>query len=203
MVKGKLKLLKEAIKSLFNPVTIGYPAGDPNLDYTEPHFGKDAKYSIVAEELRGKHKWDPEKCTGCGACSSCCSSSCLLYEDREDGKRHLWVHLGKCIFCSRCEYICPDEALDLTPEFELNYVGDRESEESFVRHDVELEVCGSCGHYVGPKLQVEKYSQRVLEEIHSAVKDAVKEDLDKTSKLCIDCRRKLAYELNLHTRKYY
>lgn len=192
MVKGKIELLKEIITSIFKCVTIDYPAG------TWPG----TKYSQIPLKLRGKPRFDEEKCIGCGSCSEICSSQAISYEDK-DGKRNISIFLGKCLFCGRCEEICPEEAISLTPEFELSYMGPRESEVAYVRHEVDLAVCKNCGALIAPIPQINRCKEKVMEKIDPSVKEVVVEDMKKYAKYCVNCRRRLSYELDTHPRRRY
>ena len=192
MVKGKIELLKEIITNIFQCVTIDYPAG------TWPG----TKYSQIPPKLRGKPRFDEEKCIGCGSCSESCSSQAISYEDK-DGKRIISIFLGRCLFCGRCEEICPEEAISLTPEFELSYVGPRESEVAYVRHEVDLAVCENCGAPIAPIPQINRCKEKVMEKIAPSVKEAIVEDMKKYAKYCVNCRRRLSYRLDTHTRRLY
>jgi formate hydrogenlyase subunit 6/NADH:ubiquinone oxidoreductase subunit I len=184
--------VKEAINNLFNVITIDYPAG--------AWPGK--KYSHLPDTYRGKHKFDDQKCIGCGACSVCCSSAAITLNDGSD-KREVSVFLGKCIFCARCQDVCPTEALKLTSEFELAYAGRRDSDDAFVKISRDFAKCANCGRPFIPKLQIDFANKNILEKIDPKVKDTVAHDLNVFSNYCADCRRLKAYEWNTHVRKYY
>ena len=192
MVKGKIKLLKEAVTDIFKCVTIDYPAG------TWPG----TKYSQIPPKLRGKQEFVEAKCIGCGACSVSCSSQAISLNDK-DRKRIVSIFLGKCTFCGRCEEICPEEALTLTQEFELSYTGPRESEGAYVRQEVDLAVCENCGAIIAPEPQIKRFKERLMEKIDPSVKEIIAEDMEKYARYCLNCRRQLSYELNTHTRKFY
>jgi len=200
LTRGKIKLLKEALRSLRNIVTLDFPAGDETLDYSIPRFGKGAKYSYIPR--RGPPTYDEEKCCGCGACASVCSASTIRYVDEGD-KRKFTIDIGRCIFCQRCQDTCPEEAIHLGENFIMNYTGPAKSESALVHHEVDLIVCKNCGHTSAPIKQFEIYTEKVLENIGDEFKEEVKNDLEKVKELCIDCRRKKAYALNIHTRKFY
>lgn len=192
MARGKLKLLKEMITNILRCVTIDYPAG------TWPG----TKYSQIPLELRGKPKFDEDKCIGCGACSMSCGGVASSYKD-EDGKRTISIFLGNCLFCGRCEEICPEEAITLTQEFELSYTGPRENEGAYVRHEVDLALCESCGGVIAPTPQVNRCKRIVVEKINPSIKEIVAKDMEKYTKHCVNCRQLLSYELNTHARKFY
>ncbi|MCS7366022.1 MAG: 4Fe-4S dicluster domain-containing protein [archaeon GB-1867-035] len=183
-----LKALKEALSALSKPVTITYPAGGP-----------EEKYSQVPKGLRGKPQFDDEKCIGCGACTVQCSSGADTYHD-EGELRILEVKLSKCIFCGRCQEICPEDAIKLTTDFELanNVKG-----QLIVRLELPLFKCENCGTPITTERQLNKIEERILTQINAQIKDIAKEDLSKYLHLCKNCRRKLSYKLNIHTRKHY
>jgi len=93
----------ELLKSLSKkPITLRYP-----YEKAAPLKG-----------LRGKHSWDPAKCTGCGMCARVCPAFAI--EIFGKGKEaELRVHLDRCTFCGQCEESCAPGALKLTPEYEL------------------------------------------------------------------------------------
>lgn len=70
------------------------------------------------EGLRGKHVWDPERCTGCGLCVRDCPSFAIEMIGEGPGAE-LKVYLGRCLFCGQCEDSCPREAIRLTQFYEL------------------------------------------------------------------------------------
>ena len=192
MVKGKIKLLKEAVTNIFNCVTIDYPAG------TWPG----TKYSQIPPKLRGKQEFVEDKCIGCGACSVACSSQAISCDDN-DKKRTVSIFLGQCTFCARCEEICPEDALVLTEEFELAYTGQRENEGAYVKEEVDLVVCDNCGAIVAPEPQIKRFKERLMENIDPSVKEVLAEDMEKYARYCPNCRWQLSFDLNIHTKKYY
>ncbi|MHA1408950.1 MAG: 4Fe-4S dicluster domain-containing protein [Candidatus Odinarchaeia archaeon] len=203
MAKGKIKLLKEAIRSSKDIQTLDYPGGDPSRDYKQPHFGKGSKYSQVVDELRGAPTYDEDKCCGCGACESVCSAGTIKIED-VGNKRILTIDIGRCVFCARCQQECPeDEAIYLTTNFELAYSGPAASNPHNVRLERDLILCSDCGSVVAPVKQYEIYTDKVLEKLTDEWKEQSKKDIEKAKNLCRDCRRKYSFKFDLHTRKYY
>ena len=108
--------------------------------------------------------------------------------------------MSKCIFCGRCQEICPEDAIKLTTDFELanNVKG-----QLIVRLELPLFKCENCGTPITTERQLNKIEERILTQINAQIKDIAKEDLSKYLHLCKNCRRKLSYKLNIHTRKHY
>lgn len=183
-----IKIIKEAMSAIFKPVTITYPAGKP-----------EERYSQVPQSLRGKPKFDDEKCIGCGACTVQCSSGADRYYDKDD-VRVFEISLTKCVFCGRCQEICPEDAIKLTNEFELS--GSNKSE-IVTKLELSLSNCENCGALITTVRQLDRIQERVLENINQKIRDIAREDLSKYLHLCKNCRRKLSYQLNIHTRKHY
>ncbi len=78
--------------------TIGYPDADP----------------VVPDRLRGLPVIDAEKCpAGCRACVDACPTDALSRDS------HLQVDLGRCLFCTRCQDVCPAGAIRFTNDHRL------------------------------------------------------------------------------------
>jgi ferredoxin len=203
--RGKIKLLKEAIRSSRDIQTLDYPGGDPSLDYKEPHFGKGAKYSHICEGLRGAPQYDDEICCGCAACWSVCSTNTIKIEDIGN-KRIFTIDLDRCIFCGRCETECPEDGgIKLTTEIELAYTGPTGANPKNPKHERDLILCSDCGSVISPVKQYEIYTDKVLKNLTLPDKwaDISKNDIENAKNLCRNCRQINAFKLNLHTRKYY
>jgi ferredoxin len=52
---------------------------------------------------------DPQRCTGCGACSRVCPTNALGIA----GGQATLIDPRACIWCARCEWICPVDAIGL------------------------------------------------------------------------------------------
>ncbi|MEM3501002.1 MAG: 4Fe-4S binding protein [Candidatus Bathyarchaeia archaeon] len=186
---GLVRLVKELIQNSFRPVTAKYPAVPEHARPYEP-----------GEEVRGRHRFDAEKCVGCGACQIVCSSSAITTTDTGP-VRVLRVDLSTCIFCGRCRDICPEEGLQLTSETKLAQPY-RESVETLkVEHSVDLSNCVGCGRPTYPKKQIEAVRMRVLSNLDKANVDSASRDMEIYLKYCLDCRRSLSYNLGTHPRK--
>ena len=100
----QMALEPELLKSLSSkPITLVYPFEKPELP----------------EGLRGKLKWDPERCVGCGICVRDCPAFALELVGEKEQAELIW-HAERCIFCAQCAESCPRNAIELTQEFELS-----------------------------------------------------------------------------------
>ncbi|MEM1549255.1 MAG: 4Fe-4S binding protein [Candidatus Methanomethylicia archaeon] len=181
------KAFIEAMKALKKPYTITYPSNTG------------LKYSHVPTSLRGSPAFDLNKCIGCSACVSQCSSGALTVVDIEN-TRKLNVNLNKCIFCRRCAEICPEKALELTNKFEL---ASKVKSELAVSNSVELIKCVNCGAYFASGKQLKRIAERLEENLSEAKAiEYLHEDLQKYLHLCQNCRKNLSLKFNIHTRKH-
>jgi formate hydrogenlyase subunit 6/NADH:ubiquinone oxidoreductase subunit I len=100
----------EGVKSLFSkPVTRRYPfEGSP-----------------APEGYKGRHFWDPKKCTYCGVCAINCPAR-VITVDKANREYHL--DLRGCIFCGRCEDTCPFDAIHLTKDYSMSSAKKEEME---------------------------------------------------------------------------
>ena len=132
-------------------------------------------------DYRGKPVLDMEKCTGCGACANACSSR-LIAITEEETHRLIDYQLERCIHCGRCEEVCPDDAVKLSPEFELATAS---KDDLHIRARFLLQRCEGCGEVVGTKRQVTKLLEQIPEKIEGLDAEAMS-----WLTLCTSCRRK-------------
>ncbi len=184
-----MKLLEEVTRNLSKCVTIDYPGG------TWPG----TKFSQIVPNGRGKHEFDKDKCTGCQACRNVCPNYTINVTDNED-KRKVAVFLGRCAFCGRCMFDCPEEAIKLTPQYEF---ASTSRDNLYVENTVERSKCKNCGQYMFPDKQLKRARERILAEIDDRVRKVFEKDIVTYLDYCSDCRKKLSYVMNTHTRKYY
>lgn len=79
--------------------TIAYPAQEPTLP----------------DRFRGLPVVDASKCPdGCRACADACPTNAISIDD---GK--LRLDLGRCLFCTDCMEVCPQEAIHYSNEYRL------------------------------------------------------------------------------------
>jgi len=191
-LRSLAKLTKELLKNTVRPITVDYPAQGPRVREQLPIF----------EESRGKHRFDDEKCVGCGGCTAICSSGAITESDLRF-KRILQIELSRCIFCGRCRDLCPEKGLELTPEFELSRTVTPKSDSIKVEHVVSLERCENCGRPTFPTKQIEATKKRIIEKIDHANRETALKDMEVYMRYCAECRRILSYELRTHPRKSY
>ncbi len=84
-----MRLLSEALKGVFRrPATRNYPKKKP----------------FIPDGFRGRVEHNPDTCTYCMLCAINCPATAITI-DRE--KKEWKVDTGKCIFCGRCQDVCP------------------------------------------------------------------------------------------------
>ena len=60
--------------------------------------------------------------------------------------------MGRCIYCARCEEVCPTGAITLSPDFELAVMN---KEDLCEQADYQLAACRECGIYFAPLKEIE------------------------------------------------
>ncbi len=78
------------------------------------------------------------------------------------GKRTVKVSYGHCSFCGRCQDVCPEEAIELTPVYELAVYrrNDASTEVS-----MELAKCKRCGEFFAPVRQLSRIGELAEETL--------------------------------------
>ena len=191
MIESITKLTKELLKNMLKPSTIDYPAGELKKEY-----------SPLKHEIRGRHKFDEDKCVGCAACEAVCSSGAITIHHSEL-ERKLIVELARCIFCGRCSDICPEKALEFEALSEPSKGGDQGEQFTKIEHIVELGRCENCGKPSFPIKQIEAVKTKVDENIEPSNKETITKDMEIYMRYCSDCRRIKSYSLKIHPRKSY
>jgi formate hydrogenlyase subunit 6/NADH:ubiquinone oxidoreductase subunit I len=102
-------ILCEALRNAFSrkKATIDYPFKDG----VKPKEG-----------LRGAHRFEIDKCIGCGICSRVCPTGAIdmVPSERTRTKKRPVIDLGECIFCALCAERCPKDCLHMTDYIELS-----------------------------------------------------------------------------------
>jgi hydrogenase-4 component H len=102
----------------------------------------------------------------------------------ELGTRTWSIFYGRCIFCARCEEVCPTGAIKLGSDFELA---------SFTREDLTIQAvfrlvaCVECGAYFASE-KSQKYVISLLQQ--AGLPADVADDRLALLHLCPECRRK-------------
>ncbi len=181
----KITAIIEVLKALFKPVTTDYPKGPP---------------TYVPPGIRGLPQFDEDKCIGCGACMSSCTSGAIDIIDQGD-TRTVDVNYTRCLFCARCEEVCPEVGgITLSDKFELALTNKAKAHVS-IKH--KMIKCKGCGEPVTTSKQLERIKERILGKVDPSIPEEITQDLPKYLELCPDCRKKQGYTLDTHTRKYY
>lgn len=127
------RVLKQAFRSLFSrPYTTKFPA----VPYEPPLA------------FRGRVRFDPDACIGCGACAEVCPPKCIDVVDDEDSmppRRRLVQHVDACIWCGQCERYCPTgSGIRLTNEYIAVGYAPEDFEERVDKEMLLCEICGEC-----------------------------------------------------------
>lgn len=95
------------LHSLFKkPATINYPA----------------EKSPMAENFRGKLKFNAKLCIGCKLCMRDCPSNAIVIKKVGEKQFEAEIDIAKCIYCAQCVDSCPKKALESTGQFELAHL---------------------------------------------------------------------------------
>jgi NADH-quinone oxidoreductase chain I len=119
-MKGILGGFIQTVKSFLTPpVTRLYPYERPPL---EPRW-------MGAPALLWDDKVDEIVCVACNICARSCPDDCIYlvgekYTGTKTTKKNIvkdyFIDLGRCSYCSICVEVCPFDANEMSPHFELS-----------------------------------------------------------------------------------
>lgn len=141
------RVLLQALRAIFSrPYTTDFP----RVPYEPP------------ASFRGRVRFHPEACIGCGACAHVCPPKCIdILDDltAQPPERTLVQHVDACIWCGQCERYCPTgEGIRMTNEYlEVGFQPDDFEE----RVSKELLLCEVCGETIAPVDQLRWLSRRL------------------------------------------
>ena len=118
-------------------VTLGYP-----LEPMETPPG-----------LRGKITVDPDLCFGCGGCANVCPAGVIVISDGEQYTRLMEFFWSRCTYCARCEEVCTEGAIRLTPQFETST---DKAADLYMRLEVFMGPCQRCGRCFKPPTPLDR-----------------------------------------------
>jgi NADH-quinone oxidoreductase chain I len=119
-MRGILGGFVQTVRSFFTPpVTRLYPYERPPL---EPRY-------FGAPSLLWDDKVDEIVCVACNICARSCPDDCIhltgeKYEGGKTTKKNIvkdyFIDLGRCSYCGICVEVCPFDANEMSPHFELS-----------------------------------------------------------------------------------
>lgn len=130
----------------------------------------------------GQVNVNTETCTLCMACVSACPADALL----DGGDRpELRFLESACLQCGICKETCPENAISLTPQFDLTPTA---LSPRIINEDEPFE-CISCGKLMGPKKSIERIRAR-LDGQHWMYGN---KNAARLIEMCEDCRVSTAF----------
>ncbi len=134
------RVLQQALRAVFSP------------PFTTPF--PNAPFEPVAS-FRGRPRFDPDGCIGCGACAQVCPPKCIDVVDdltATPPMRRLVQHLDACTWCGQCERYCPTrQGIRMSNEYDCAGFSPEDFEESVEK---ELLLCEVCGELLAPLAQL-------------------------------------------------
>jgi formate hydrogenlyase subunit 6/NADH:ubiquinone oxidoreductase subunit I len=102
------RIINMAVRHLFKkPATILYPNG--SMD--------------IIDNYRGRLKYNPSDCTGCGLCVRSCPAGAIKIINegtKDDRKMKAELNVARCIFCCQCVDSCVKTCLSYSQNIDLS-----------------------------------------------------------------------------------
>ncbi|MCZ6953323.1 4Fe-4S binding protein [Escherichia coli] len=115
----------------------------------------------------------------------CLSDKCADYPDRRPAKFAHWqLYLGRCIYCGRCEEVCPTRAIQLTNNFELTVTN---KADLYTRATFHLQRCSRCERPFAPQKTV-ALAAELLAQQQNAPQN--REMLRAQASVCPECKQR-------------
>ncbi len=145
----------------------------------------------VADEFRGKPEYAYDLCIGCTACAVACPSNAMNVQLDEHKNKLVWqFDCGRCIYCGRCDEVCPTGAVRLGENFETAVLFNKE--DLIETGELELEHCIKCNKAFTTKKLIAYCVQNFLKVGWS---QEVIDEKTKYIQTCPECKKHEATEL--------
>ena len=102
--------------------------------------------------FRGKITVDPDLCFGCAGCAHVGPAGVIVVRDVDQLTRELDFHWSRCTYCGRCEEVCPEGAIRMSPQFET---ATNRHEDMVIHLRVFMGPCQRCGRCFPPPTPLE------------------------------------------------
>ncbi|MGV7930595.1 MAG: 4Fe-4S binding protein [Spirochaetota bacterium] len=96
------------------------------------------------DNFRGQPYWDHHKCIGCGGCAAHCPARTILVRDLCQELRVMVYDGSRCTYCGRCADVCPEDAISMTPNYELATGSKEDINETMELFMATCQRCGRC-----------------------------------------------------------
>jgi formate hydrogenlyase subunit 6/NADH:ubiquinone oxidoreductase subunit I len=135
--------------------------------------------------LRGKIKFDEDKCVLCNTCVHVCAGGAIkIQENKEKTGQDFIVWHNTCAFCGLCEHYCPTKAIKLTNDYHTAH--SQEDKYTYIEKGfVKYSLCSCCKKPMDP----------VVPELLNVAYAHVNESTSEMIKMCPACRQMKNAEL--------
>ncbi len=98
----------------------------------------------VPKDYRGQPYWDHHKCIGCGGCAAHCPARTIMIRDVCQELRVMMYDGSRCTYCGRCADVCPEDAITMTPLYEMATGDKNDLSETMELFMATCHRCGRC-----------------------------------------------------------